>query len=417
MKKTLLISIFLFFGITFIKAQIVNIPDTNFKAVLVNNALINTNADTEIQVTEANALTGTLDVAFKNITDLTGIEAFTSITELRCYHNQLTTLDLTNNTALTTVQTDYNQLVSINLNGLTSLSYLGLTGNQFSSIDLSTNTTLRSLYLDQNPLNNVDLNSNTALEFLYINNVSLTTLDLSNNVILKTLKATNNFNLTSINVSDCPLLNILECHSNNLNSLDVSNNTALTELKCHSNSQLTDIDLFANVNLTKVELFQTGLTSIDLSNNSSLTSISCFNNHQLTSLNIKNGNNSNMIVFGATNCTSLTCIQVDDSASFSNTWNGAKDVTAIYSNNCNYTTSVSENTFENKFSVYPNPAKDYITINAIEPNQFSILNVIGQEVIKTKINGIETINISDLENGIYFVRDLKNQFITKFIKE
>jgi hypothetical protein len=37
-------------------AQIVSIPDANFKSALVGNPAINTNNDTEIQVGEANSL-------------------------------------------------------------------------------------------------------------------------------------------------------------------------------------------------------------------------------------------------------------------------------------------------------------------------------------------------------------------------
>lgn len=44
------------------KAQIVNIPDLTFKAYLVNNSSINTNMDTEIQLSEANAYTGLLQL-------------------------------------------------------------------------------------------------------------------------------------------------------------------------------------------------------------------------------------------------------------------------------------------------------------------------------------------------------------------
>ena len=49
MKKLLLILLYLpiiLFG------QNVNIPDANFKAYLVGNSAINTNGDTEIQVSE-----------------------------------------------------------------------------------------------------------------------------------------------------------------------------------------------------------------------------------------------------------------------------------------------------------------------------------------------------------------------------
>jgi hypothetical protein len=44
-----------------ISAQVVNIPDANFKAYLVGNYSINTNHDSEIQVSEAVAFTGSIN--------------------------------------------------------------------------------------------------------------------------------------------------------------------------------------------------------------------------------------------------------------------------------------------------------------------------------------------------------------------
>ena len=58
---------------------IVNIPDAIFKSRLVNNPAINTNADTEIQVSEANAFTGEINVNDSGVGDLTGIEAFINL--------------------------------------------------------------------------------------------------------------------------------------------------------------------------------------------------------------------------------------------------------------------------------------------------------------------------------------------------
>jgi hypothetical protein len=52
------------------------IPDANFKAALVGNSSINTNGDDEIQVSEAEAYDGTIDVDDQGIADMTGLEAF-----------------------------------------------------------------------------------------------------------------------------------------------------------------------------------------------------------------------------------------------------------------------------------------------------------------------------------------------------
>jgi len=81
--------------------QIVNIPDANFKAYLVSNTAINTNGDNEIQVSEASVFNDTIDCRSMNISNLKGIEAFTALTYLDCVDNQLTSLDVSQNTALT----------------------------------------------------------------------------------------------------------------------------------------------------------------------------------------------------------------------------------------------------------------------------------------------------------------------------
>ena len=83
MKKLLLI-LLCFPMIGF--GQNVNIPDANFKAYLVGNTAINTNGDAEIQLSEATAFNGGIFCINMNIADLTGIEAFTALTDLYCYY-------------------------------------------------------------------------------------------------------------------------------------------------------------------------------------------------------------------------------------------------------------------------------------------------------------------------------------------
>ena len=87
--KTLLLILLLVPMMSF--GQNVYIPDTQFKNYLVNNTAINTNGDSEIQVSEASAFTGTIDCTgdacgpwMLFISDLTGIEAFTALTVLDC---------------------------------------------------------------------------------------------------------------------------------------------------------------------------------------------------------------------------------------------------------------------------------------------------------------------------------------------
>ncbi|MFD1015358.1 T9SS type A sorting domain-containing protein [Winogradskyella rapida] len=101
--------------------QIVNIPDANFKSFLVNDSSINLNNDTEITVAEAQATTELL-INGLSISDLTGIEAFTNLTRLDCYTNNLTTIDVSNNLALTRLHCADNQIETLDISANTLIT-------------------------------------------------------------------------------------------------------------------------------------------------------------------------------------------------------------------------------------------------------------------------------------------------------
>lgn len=64
-----------------------------------------------------------------------------------------------------------------------------------------------------------------------------------------------------------------------------------------------------------------------------------------------------------------------------------------------------ENNIANSISIYPNPASDVVTVKNAENANIVIVNMIG-DVVATVENAsaIESINISNLANGTYFVR-------------
>ena len=190
MKTTLLfLSVLLSANII---GQDVYIPDTNFKAYLLGNSTINTNGDAEIQVTEASIFTGMIDCSELGISDLTGIEAFTALTELRCWDNQLTSLNVSQNINLNFLYCFNNQLTSLDLSQNTDLISLGCSSNQLISLDVSQNVNLQSLNIDGNQLTSLDLSQNPLLSFLFCNNNQLTSLDLSQNPLLSVIFCNNN---------------------------------------------------------------------------------------------------------------------------------------------------------------------------------------------------------------------------------
>ena len=168
------------------------------------------------------------------LTSLQGIEYFESLTELYCLSNQLTSLDVSANTALTKLYCQNNQLTSLDVSGCTALTYLNCGSNQLTSLDVSANTALTTLWCYYNQLESLDVSANTALTELECDDNQLTTLDVSGCTALTELSCSSN-SLTSLDMSGCTALTAVVCYSNQLTSLDVSANTALTELYCENN--------------------------------------------------------------------------------------------------------------------------------------------------------------------------------------
>lgn len=126
----------------------VKISDNNFLYALIESG-VDTNRDGKISHAEAEAIT-ILNVNEKGISDLTGIKAFVNLDFLSCSHNQLTTMDLSNNTALTKLDCYDNQLTNLNVSNNTELVSLVCWINQLASLDVSNNTALKWLYCDNN---------------------------------------------------------------------------------------------------------------------------------------------------------------------------------------------------------------------------------------------------------------------------
>lgn len=85
-------------------------------------------------------------------------------------------------------------------------------------------------------------------------------------------------------------------------------------------------------------------------------------------------------------------------------------------------TSIDEPKESTDFVLYPNPTKGLLQIKTKQQiNSIKVTDVFGKQVYFSKINKSETeINISNLTNGIYFVRlsDLKgNSVVKKIVKE
>src|SRR5690606_6137644 len=180
MKKLLQITAVYFALVAFnhAAAQNVTIPDNNFKNRLLiantangiakdengTNIQIDSNNDGEIQESEAlNVYELYVNQAL--ISDLTGIEAFTNLTLLYCYSNNLTAIDVSNNTNLVDLVCSSNDLTSIDLSSNPNLAHLDCGFNNLETIDLSNNPNLSSLWAGGNPnLTTLNIHNGTLMD-------------------------------------------------------------------------------------------------------------------------------------------------------------------------------------------------------------------------------------------------------------
>jgi Leucine-rich repeat (LRR) protein len=401
----------LFLVVVSSKAQIVNIPDANFKAKLLaantNNEIaadsngywvkIDTNNDGEIQQSEALQV-GYLNVHNTDITTLIGINSFTNLSTLDCSWNALTSLDVTALLGLTDLNCSVCTIQTLNISGLLSLNKLDCSSNAITNLDLSNLISLQYFNYSSNQLPNLNVNQLTGLSDLYCDSNGITNLTISNLAYLQNLGCGNN-QLSTLNVSGLIHLQTLQCYGNMLTSLNVSGLTNLHYLSIESN-QITAINLNGLINLQEFECAYNSLSNLDLSGLTSLQILYCPNN-QITNLNVNGLANlvtlscySNLLasinITGLTNLLQLNCsynqLQSIDVGGLTN----LQDLDC----NNNQLTGIS-------ISGLPN----FLHLNCSQ-NQLTNININGQnslEYLDCSGNLLQNLNVTGLTNLQYLV--------------
>ena len=309
MKKFCILSLTILLSVS-TQGQTTAIPDANFEQALIDLGYDTGTPDGSVPTVNINTITY-LPVASKSISDLTGIADFAALTGLDCSDNQLTTLDLTQNTLLSNTSCHTNQLTSLDLTQHTGLSVLSVASNQLTSLDLSQNPALVFLSCGINQLTSLDVTQNPDLESLNFGDNQLTSIDLSQNIALTELRCVAN-QLTSLDLSLHTALNLLLCNNNQLTCLNVKNgnNTNFLSFGASYNPSLTcievDDDSWSTANWTTIDAstsFSTNCNNSCTVGNDDIRSSSTF----LVYPNPTNGNIS--VVLGAlkTNLTVNIC--------------------------------------------------------------------------------------------------------------
>ncbi|MGH1387840.1 matrixin family metalloprotease [Kordia sp.] len=359
------------------------VPDDNFEAYLESNGMGNGVANDDI-VTKTN-ISGvtTLDVSNLNISDLTGIQSFTSLQSLNCSNNLFMSVDLSKNSLLETLHIEDGALTDLDISQNNALINLYCQNNNLTAIDLIHNGVLVNLDCFGNNLTLLNVTQNVNLLALNCSNNGISSINLTQNTVLENLNFSQN-NLPNLDVTQCPNLAYLIADNNNLTSVNITINTALKELSIPDN-QITTLDLVPNTILEKVNA----------------------NNNNLDFLNIANGNNA-IIEFTATGNPALTCINVDnETEDYMATW--LKDTEATFSAHC-YETYVPDANFENYLEnngmgngiandMYVTTANIDIIID-LDVKNLSISDLTGIEgfkalrILNAKTNTLSAINLS-----------------------
>ncbi|MCB4798261.1 T9SS type B sorting domain-containing protein [Neotamlana laminarinivorans] len=271
------------------------VPDNNFEQALINLGYDTAPLDNFVPTANINTITN-LDVSEQNISDLTGIEDFTSLISLDCSQNILTTLNVSQNSLLTELFIHDNLLTNIDVSNLTALKILWCYSNNLNTLNVINNTSLISLVCWNNNLSILNVTNNTALTVLVCEENNISNLDITQNTAL----------------------NRLQCGNNTLNNLNLKENTNLTYLACENN-QLTTLDISENKALKTVICSNNNFKTLDFSKNLNLSYLDC-NTNELCTLNVKNGNNSAINFIDFSNNNFLNCVVVDNENADFSTW-------------------------------------------------------------------------------------------------
>lgn len=441
------------------EAQIVNIPDADFKAKLLaanaSNSIalnglvpiqIDTNNNSQIEVTEALQVTS-LNVSIANIHDLTGIASFTNLRTLNCNQNHipvldvsalvnlkslycslnlLTALDLTGLTQLTTLECAENVLTQINFANANGIRNLSCRFNFLTALNLSSLNTLQTLNFDYNQLTTINLSNLTQLTDLGCQSNQLTTIDLSALVNLVSLNCSYN-QLTALNLTGLNALSTLNCSHNQITHLDLLALDLLVLLNCEFNqisnplvmTGMADLqsvychhNLIPSFSFTEVPSLAVldcsfnQMTAFDGSGIPSLGLLNCHDNAALVDLNIKNGTNEPFLDF-SNNPNLLTMCADGGQLSI------VQDLLTQYGyTNCQLSSTCDlglvSNASASSLTLYPNPVKNslQVVLNGIQKiNSIALYNTLGQQITLIPVDETAAaIDLSHFKTGTYFIK-------------
>lgn len=223
MKQKLFLLLFFFIALGFSQKQI-DMPDPNFEKALANLGYDSLPINGKIDFDEVSTIVF-LDINSQNISNLTGIEHFTSLISLDCSNNKLKKLDVSKNTKLQLLYCYENNLEKVDVSKNKKLNYFWCGSNPLTEVDISNNKKLLYLDIAKTNIRIINLNKNGNLKKIWVHGMpNLIDFQAKNNSNLSYLYIYKNPRIKKINVrnNNNELLQVLESRSNkNLNCIAV----------------------------------------------------------------------------------------------------------------------------------------------------------------------------------------------------
>lgn len=201
--------------------------------------------------------------------------------------------------AKNTTITIYGNVVAANFESFGEFGEeMGVWNNKITSIDLSNNPMLEAVNLYMNPIKTLDVSNLPKLRELDCSYCELSSINVTGLPELAYLSCYGN-TLAELDVTKNPSLFYLNAKNNQLTSLDLSNNSNIVELRLNDN-MIDSVTVNHMSGLTVLDVADNKLTTLDLSKNPELTELSVARN-QLTELNLDVNTQLTSLLFNGNN--------------------------------------------------------------------------------------------------------------------
>jgi hypothetical protein len=401
-----------------LKGALIDSPEVSYSTGFVDlngNIITNvdTNSDGEISISEAQNIE-IIDFYYLPFTDLEGLQFFTNVKKITSYNSFATTFNFPSliNLEELVLSGVYDQqtLLSFNVSNNISLKILELNIGLASTVDLSNNINLIELRIRDNDSNNTVINLDNLSnlrKLTYFGN--LPTLDISDcNKLIEISIAyitAADIGFSSIDLTNQPLLINLYISNTNISSLDLSANLNLENVFVQGNL-LQNINFGNLLYVRNLYCDNNQLTALDLNNFQNLDALTCGNNN-LTELKLKNFRIEQYISFEGNPNLAYICCDAEQEVYIQNQALLNENYDTVVDSDCSSNGILGIETIKNsksKIAVFPNPTNDYFSFSNKEVIEKVAIYDLNGRSIKAFENLSEKLDVSFLENGIYFLK-------------